>query len=251
MTAEIMDVEIVWGGMQFTPAARGAMPSIGVRTVRRLRGWREPAPSAADTVSHWSVGGQVVMDDRQGARTIEMQGMLRARTAERVQQMQEDMARIAPHSFIVDELDKNLSRLATVRLVDCAFTIVSPLVIDYSVTLVADDPIRYGADTRNLSNGTHTIPNAGDLSASPTLALTGPHSALTITHPGGTYTFTALSSGQSRILDFREGDVWDGSTRVFGAEAGPRPVVRPGGSPWTVSGLGSGSAVLSRYEAWP
>lgn len=237
------------GGQQFVSGSREPGPN-GIRTVRTLRGWFEQAPNADGVETHWSGNGSFVTDYRLGARTIEMRGLLQAPTRQRLMEMRDQLARWRRGTFTVDEQDLGVVREATVRQVDSAFVTVSPLIVDYSLTFVADDPLRYRAGSRTIWNGAPTISNDGDQTAYPILTLEGPHSAVTIEHPGGTYTFAAVPTGQTRVLDFRNGDVWNGQARVFGAESGPRPEVRPGGSQWHVSGLGSGSTLLERYEAW-
>lgn len=242
---------VTLGGLQFVTERTGSLTSSGVRTIARMRGWSDGVPSGDEASPHWSGVGAFVVAQQVNARTVEMRGLLKTRTPQRLWEMRDQFASLKRNTLTVDEQDLGYSRLATVRIVDRDVELVpgAPLIAQYTLTLVADDPLRYGSATRSLSNGTNAIPNAGDEDASPTLTLTGPHSAVTIVHPGGTYTFAALSSG-TRVLDFRNGDVWNASTRVFGVESGPRPVVRSGGSSWTVSGLGAGSATLARYEAW-
>lgn len=159
--------------------------------------------------------------------------------------------RFSKTTFIVADDGEALVRTADVRMVDMDESILTDRLALLTISLVADDPLRYSAESRPLTNGTILLPNRGDATAFGRLTLTAPHGAISIVHPGGTWTFPALASG-SRLVDFRELRVWNAATgaRVFGEGAGPVPRVLPGGSSWTVSGLGAGTAVLSRAEAW-
>ena len=123
-----------------------------------------------------------------------------------------------------------------------------------TLPLVADDPLRYGSGERDLSNGTVSLPNRGDQVAWPVLESSGPHGELSITHPGGTWTVPALDAGLRRTYDFRHGRTYNTSgQRIWGSHtgSGPRPRVEAQGwTEWTISGKGSGSLTLRRFEAW-
>ncbi len=212
--------------------------------------WDSPPPDVSETFAHPSGDGTVTGSTQLGGRTIELVGAIEALDTDDLLPTRDRLARVKAGTFIVNERNGGPSRLASVRRVDLRTQVLSPNYCLFNLFLRADDPLRYTSASRTLSNGSNSISNDGDEHASPTLTLVGPHSALTIVHPDGTYQFAALASGQERVLDFRNGDVWNASTRVFGVESGPRPVVRSGGSTWTVSGLGAGSATLTRFAAW-
>ena len=94
---------------------------------------------------------------------------------------------------------------------------------------------------------------ARDLGIAPGIFAPGPHNAITIAHDYGVWTFPALAAGVERRIDFRQTRVWDGAgSRIFGAGAGAGrvPFTGPGTNTWTVAGLGTGIADLTRTEAW-
>jgi len=216
-----------------------------------LTGWRTRAQDATDGSSHWSGAGQVAGSTATEPRQIILEGYVQGKfTAPgSVEEGLDAIARLSRTTLTVAEDARGLARQADVRVVQMQETRLSSVVAKVTLNLTADDPLRYTAESRVLANGTNLLPNRGDVSAFGRLALTGPHGAISIVHPGGTWTFPALSSG-SRLIDFREVRVWNGNVRVFGVGAGPVPRVQSGGSSWTVSGLSTGSAVLSHGEAW-
>lgn len=252
--ADGRDLRVSLGGVSFF--TRHAAPTDGgVVTLDRLSGWWEGAPDQTDAQDHWSGDGTVAGLVRTGARVVELRGLVKASSMAGALAAKERLTRLRRGLLVVDERGAGMARQAEVRRVDMQFTDHSPRLSSYVLSFVADDPVRYGTSsldkaTGGLGNGTVLVPNRGDAAISPVLELTGPHGAISIQHPGGTYGFAALSTGQSRVLDWRNGDVWNGQTRVFGSETGRRPVVAPGGSSWTVSGLGTGGAVLRRFEGW-
>lgn len=218
-----------------------------------VEGWEDYAPDDTRTMRHQSGDGDVALLRRMGARSIELFGYILA-----VEQPQPMLAvasralrRVRAGVLTVDEHDLGQRLEVDARVVNTpTIRRLSPGFARFSIFLVADDPLRYSTDTLTLRNGSVAVRNLGDATLSPVLDLVGPHGAITITHPGGTYTFAALAAGQRRTLDWRNGDVWNGNVRVFSVEGGRRPAVLAGGSTWTVSGLGTGTATLRRFEAW-
>lgn len=248
--AEVIQVRlgsIPWNAGHGMPA-----PGEWMLTLAELKGWWERVPDATETSPHWSGSGQTASATRQPGRQLIGEGMLLATTEEGPGSLRaafDAIARISSTTLVVAEDD--LVRTAEARITQVESTRISPLSAVITINLTCDDPLRYSAESRRLANGTVLLPNRGDVTAFPRIALTGPHGAISIAHPGGTWTFPALASG-SRLVDFREQRVWNGNQRVFGAAAGSGPVPRvlPGGASWTVSGLSTGRAVLTRAEAW-
>jgi len=232
---------------------RDPLPSSGYAyQLQTVDGWRGPAEDRTVTMEHPSGDGDIALLPRSGPRSIELTGLVSAKERP-VPVLREALARLTQvrrGTLVVDEGPLGLMREADVRVVGVPHRPLTASLASFSLLLVADDPLRFGSSTMRLTNGVVQVPNRGDATLSPVLDLAGPHGALTIVHPGGTYTFPALAAGQSRTLDWRNGDVWNGNVRVFGVEGGRRPAVLAGGSPWTVSGLGAGTATLRRYEAW-
>lgn len=214
-----------------------------------LDGWRTRSQDGTATSEHWSGQGGVPGPRRTPPRQITASGELLGTTAGTVESGMDALSRGLAATLTVAEDARAVVRQADVRVTQVMESRLSPIHSKVTLSLTADDPLRYSAESRLLTNGTSLLPNRGDQTAFGRLLLTGPHDAISIVHPGGTWTFPALASG-SRLVDFREARVWNGNARVFGEGSGPWPRVLPGGSSWTVSGLGAGSAVLSRCEAW-
>lgn len=218
--------------------------------LRSITGWKGPARDNTDVIPHPSGDGVVSMLQRYGARSISLRGAIQARTPAGAVAGEDALTRFQSGVLRITEAGSAGMREVDVRSVNVDLERRSPEYVEWTVDLTADDPYRYGSAVRPLTNGANSIPNRGNVGINPTLDLVGPHGALTITHPGGVYTLSALAAGQRRTLDWRNGDVWADNLRVFGTEGGRRPIVLRGGSGWTVAGLGSGSATLRRYEAW-
>lgn len=220
-----------------------------------LDGWTARTQDGSEVAGHWSGQGQTVGAARSEARQITIRCLLlgsAVRGLGSVSDGIEALSRLSRTTLVVAESSLGLVRCADVRVVEIQPpSRLGGLSANVTLSLTADDPLRYSAESRPLTNGTVLLPNRGDATAFGRLTLTAPHGAISIVHPGGTWTFPALASG-SRLVDFRELRVWNAATgaRVFGEGAGPVPRVLPGGSSWTVSGLGAGTAVLSRAEAW-
>lgn len=236
------------GGIDF--ATSDAAPGDVLYTLSRIRGWWESADDATEVTQHWSGDGDVAFEHRLAARTIEMRGLILARSLRDSLAGRASLAGVRSSVLGVAERSLGFSREASVRRLRVDFETLAPLVIGYTLTLQADDPLRYGSGAIALSNGANTLVNRGDATAYPVLDLVGPHSAITVAHAGGSWSFAALASGQSRTVDLRNGDVWNGDVRAFGAESGPAPVVPASGASWTISGLGTGTARARRTEAW-
>lgn len=224
--------------------------------LKNLAGWDERADDNTTTTAHWSGAGQTASAPGTKARQLTLQAVIRG-TSDRgpgsPRAAADAVARVAKATLTVAEHARAITRQADVRVAQMVTSRTNPWSYLLTLSLVADDPLRYSAESRPLANGANLLPNRGDAAAFPRLALVGPHGGLSIVHPGGTWTLPALGSGVTRQVDFRERHAFDAAgARVFGAGAGSGPVPRvlPGGSTWTITGLGAGSAILSRAEAW-
>ena len=244
---------IWWGGVRLWCCEQPTpTPGSWVVGLDGMEGWDEPAVDASSTFDHPSGDGQIPGLPRLAARRISLSCALDASSVHGPGSLMDAMDAISAQRLVpfrVNEGLRGVSREADVRLVQAQMSRLAPTVGVLTVSLVADDPIRWTSEARTLGNGTTSILNRGSVVAWPLIDLVGPHSALTITHPGGTFTFAALSSGQSRTVDCRNGVVWSGGVRTS-AGAGPWPRVPAGGGSWTVAGLGAGTAMLRRFEAW-
>ena len=237
-----------------TLVTRGATPGTGSASIIGavdMDGWDDDAADATETVPHWSGDGVVASSEhRYGARTITIRGFISGHSVADVARAKNRVKREARGLLSVNEHFIGLTREADTRRVGLIFKRVTPLFTTFTLTLLAEDPLRYAGGSRVLAAGANTIPNGGDEDASPVLTATGPLAATTITHDGGAFTLSAVASGVTRIHDLRNGDVWQGGVRVHGTESGPPPVVRAGGASWTVAGLGAGTLGAARTEAW-
>lgn len=217
--------------------------------VSSIRGWSDLARDATEAIEHWSGDGQQAGLRRSGGRIVQLLGFVRGTPID-VAEAKDELA-AAGGLLVVDDRGRLLAREATVRVTGLTWEETSPVFDRFTMTLVADDPLRYSTESLLLRNGGNTIVNAGTREAWPLLDVTGPHGLVTISHAGGTWSLEATPSGVQRLVDLREGDVWQGGVRVFGLESGPAPVAARGENPWTVSGLGSGMVRARRFEAWP
>lgn len=219
-----------------------------------ISGWWDSVDDMTTVLDHPSGDGFVAGTTRLDRRLITLTGVIESTKdfgPGSVQAAADTLRRMKRATLVVDETRRGLA-----REVDCRIRVAigggpAPWLASYVVSAVADDPLLYNAGTRPLTSG--VLANRGDMTAWPIVELVGPHSALAITHPGGTWTLPALGSGVQRTVDCRNGRVFDADgVRVFGvgAGSGPWPRVPAGGGEWTVSGLGSGAARLRRWEAW-
>lgn len=250
-----MAYQVTLGGIQIR-ASRAHIPAAGEWALYlvRLDGWRVRGNDNTDTSAAWSGQGQVAGQESREARAITIACDLVGTADDGPGSPLEGLdavSRLGRTTLTVSEDGRGLVRTCGVRLVEVQESRIGTQFSQLTLSLTADDPLRYSAESRPLKNGANLLPNRGDATAFGRLTLTAPHGAISIVHPGGTWTFPALASG-SRLVDFRELRVWNAATgaRVFGEGAGPVPRVLSGGSSWTVSGLGAGTAVLSRAEAW-
>lgn len=236
-------IRVRYAGLEFNAVRRDTL------TVRDLPGWWEGAPDETETIRHPGGDGDIQTLRRLGARTIELVGSIHAgRGGSAIEQLGR-IQRARSGTLVVSERGGDFSREADVRQTGLPYKQHTPTFIQFSLFLRADDPLRYGSGVMDLKAAT-VLPNRGDVTAAPVLDVTGPHGALTVVHAAGTWTLAALASGQSRTVDLRNGDVWNGQARVFGSTSGPAAVVPSGGASWTVTGLGAGAARVRRYEAW-
>lgn len=220
--------------------------------VQRIDGWWMPAPSATAEVGAPSGDGVLPLYPRMGARPITLDGFVAAerRTPSGVlEEALDALARARSGTLVVNELKRGLSREADCRVTDMKVTRLSDRTAKVTLSLQADDPLRYGSGVQALKNGRNVLLNPGDARAWPVLEVKGPTSKLTIVDSAGTFTLPAVPSGQSRTVDGRNGEVWNGNNRVFDA-TGLWPRVLVGGAEWNVSGIGSGSVLVRRFQAW-
>lgn len=243
-------VRVTLGDVEF--ASRYVYPRGGVILVlTSMEGWWEAAEPTTETFNAFTGHGVVAGMEKFGPRTITLSVLIASGPEEywRVDQEVERLGRLRSTTLYVDEEHAGVAREADVRVVQMRTDRPHPSMARVTVTCQADDPLRYSSDSMALTAAT-TLDNPGDMIAYPLIDLVGPHRALTITGNGGVTTVVATPSGTARTVDLRHGVVWQGSTRVAGALSGRLVSVPPGGTSWTVTGLGSGTATVRRFEAW-
>ena len=249
MAAQYRDLDVSIGGVTFsTTGQEWAITQDSLIVMQSLTGWWDSVRVSTSTFDHSSGDGVVAGMQELEARTVTVSGFVAARTPAALMEARDTVSR-ASGVMTIDERARMLSREATVRKVGLTWQRRTALLEFFTLTLQADDPLLYGSGVRDLSNGANVLVNRGDRTAWPVLEVSGT-GALTIAHAGGSYSLTATPSNQTRVVDLRNGDVWNGNVRMFGVESGPAPRVAPGGGSWTVSGIGSGSARVRRFEAW-
>ena len=249
---------VTLGGLVFSTGADRPQGSGFLLSLHRIVGWDESADDRTSTWGHWSGDGDSAGRLRWGVREVALEGMVlgtvgyglgspsEAHTA--IMRKRSSTLRVSEVNGLTLEADVRIKSLQMTRRRGW------PKWADFTLSLVADDPLRYGSGERSLSNGTVSLPNRGDQMAWPVLESSGPHGELSITHPGGTWTVPALDAGLRRTYDFRHGRTYNTSgQRIWGSHtgSGPRPRVEAQGwTDWTISGKGSGSLTLRRFEAW-
>ena len=228
-------------------------PDMGSRWVLRsggLAGWRTTTTDRTATQRRPAAGGLIVGRPDAEARQLVVSAMLLGATAQDVSRSLDRLAVLRRTTLTVAEHDRQLVREADVRITQVQETATTPTITDLTISMVADDPLRYSSAWIPITNGTQLLANAGDQTAWPIVELVGPHSPLTVQHPGGTLQLSALAVGVRRIIDCRTGALFNtAGVRVAGA-SGAWPLVPAGGGSWVISGLGAGSARVKRSEAW-
>jgi hypothetical protein len=186
------------------------------------------------------------------ARQLAVSAVLLGASAVDVEDALDALSRLRRTLLQVAPLDSPL-RESDVRITSVLETPASPEITNVTITIVADDPLRYSAQWQTIANGSNTVINRGGATAWPVIELVGPHPGATIAHPGGVWVMPALAAGVVRTIDCRGGAVRNSAGgRLWSqlASTGPWPRVPPGGTVWTVSGLGAGTARAKRLEAW-
>ena len=230
----------------------GPEPALGewICTLRDWDGWLTSAPDDTSTTPHRSGDGVVRGVPRLGPRPVRLEGLVKGSSDWGRGSVADAIAtldRIRWGTLRVEERE-GFSREADVNT-KWAFDSFSLRVSRYTLTLVADDPLRHSSGDLLLGAGATTIPNRGNVQAWPRIYASGPLT-MSIDAPGGRFRLS-IPAG-AHVVDTRDGVVWssDGQ-RVHGAASGPWPYVLPGGSRWTVNDLSAtGKIRIDRHEAW-
>ena len=221
--------------------------------VNRLVGWWESAPDSTKTVDAPWGDGSLAFARRFGARPISLSGFVVVQDGRTGGVLEEALDRLAAsHSgtLVVDELRRGVSREVDVRLTDMQVSRLGGSAASVTLSLQADDPLRYGTSVLDLKNGRNVLLNPGDAVAFPRIVVLGPTNNFTITHAGGVFTLPNVPSTETWTVDGREGNVFDDFGNRVQVPYSPFPWVDRGGAEWQVAGLTSGLATVHRFEAW-
>ena len=232
-------------------AARELHETGSVIAMRDLDGWYDLPRDASSTVTAWSASGTTAGAPRRDARTIKVIGWVQAASREQLLVQKDRLTNLSRGVLSVRERSRAMHRESDVRPIGLVWARVTPLFEQFTLTLQADDPLRYSSTPVDLKNGALVLPNRGKVRAFPVVTIEAAQaSRVTIAHPGGSFSVEPFSWGW-RVIDGRTGGFYNAEGgRLFGQGLGVPPRVEPGGSTWTISGLGAGAARAVRTEAW-
>src|SRR5699024_6701707 len=149
----------------------------------QLKGWFDSAPDDTSDVDHWTGDGSIHGMLRRKGRTIEIGGVVAAVDGRRLAEAKRTFGAQRVAKLVVSESDLTVE--ADVRRITLKWDDINLSHSRFSLTLLADDPLRYGG-SRVLKNGSNVLVNRGDVDAFPVLELAGPSGGeVKITHPGG------------------------------------------------------------------
>ncbi|WAC65187.1 hypothetical protein OVA14_07240 [Agrococcus sp. SL85] len=242
---------ITFGSFEFVTAWHERPPAAAVVVANAMTGWDDAPQDDSETFEHPSGDGLESGLDRYGARTITVAGFIDADNVAALQAAKRRLKRERRGVLVVDDRASLLALEADVRRLTLTWQRVTETHERFTLVLLADDPLRYTNATQRLIVGANTLANDGDERAWPLLTFTGPTGAVTITHPGGAWTLTATAAGSTRVVDLRNGDIWQDGVRIFGADSGPAPsIAAETTATWQVANLGSGRLGARRIGAY-
>ena len=232
--------------------------------IQHISGWWEPAPVLNDEVKIPGSDGVLRIGSRLGPRPITIGGFIACESHQPTGLLEEgldQLARLHRGLLKISELKRGIYREADAHVTDVQISREKDWLAKVTISLQADDPLRYGVSEMPLSPHTILL-NPGDARCWPVLELTGSIEDIRIVHPGGTFTHASLAANQTVVVDGSKGAVFNKRTGQRTWDwSGPFPRVDPGGAEWDTTGfpaLGSsetGIEVLSgtsvrRFQAW-
>lgn len=227
----------------------GAAPAL---VLTDLKGWDNAAPIETETYKSRTGHGQEAGLRQLGAHSYTVQVAVLAcpESTFSAADMVDDLKRLSRTTL---RTIGATAREADVRVTQKLASRVSDLSYLVTLTLTADDPLRYNSGFVDLPAGTSLLPNSGDAQAFPVLEVSG---LLTfyIAHPGASAAapWKANVPSGKHIIHTRTGRMYNAASGALVPNTlfGPSPYVLPGGSEWTITGISSGLIRVRRWEAW-
>ena len=223
-----------------------------------MRGWDDSTDDTAQVYPHFSGHGQIAGTRRLGPRQVLLQGLVKAKRGFGHGSLSTVSALVKRHKrTTLHVVEGSLARELDVRVGWQATRVPgAPHLANFTLSLLADDPLAYTSGSLALPSGSTLLPNCGNELAQPQIEFSGPGTLL-IDHPGGRLSVTTTDS-RVRTIDARRGTIYDppfsdgrpGNRWIHpvSAVSGAWPYVLPGGSEWTIGG--TSSVTVRRWEAW-
>lgn len=247
---EYMTVE--WGGLEFTTDPRGGdAPHL---LIRDFSGWSDGWTDSSSTAETPGGRGVMVTERKVSPRAVSLTAY-----ASWEAPLLQDSESLFSLIETLEDADGDLllvrepgivAREASVRVISRSITPVSRFSAVLSLTMQADDPLRYSADEVALPAGrTVTLRNRGTHDSGPFVTVTGPTKAAPkVRFAGSTVTAPrALTKGQVWTVDYAEGEMRVNGSLVFPMFKSWPTIARGGSASCMVS---EGVASVKRVSAW-
>ena len=221
-----------------------------------LEGWWEPVNDTTETTRHPVGDGDISFRPRQGGRVITVTGMIQTdpNTPDpgRLLALMDDVnAQTRSGTLLVDEHMRSMSRQVDVRRQSLQMTPLSHAYAIFTLVLTADDPLRYGSESKYLPQNVVTnVQNFGDAPRCyPILEWSG-----ATTKPGVNFgriewrLDVQTNANDHMLVDCREGAVFKNGSRIFPDWTGPWPYIYGNDTfPFTTFGA---PMTIRRKSAW-
>lgn len=243
---------IDWGGLEFTTDPRGGdAPHL---LIRDLSGWSDGWTDSSSTADAPGGRGVMVTERKVSPRAVSLTAY-----ASWEAPLLRDSDGLFSLTEVLEDADGDtltvyepgiVAREASVRLISRSITPVSRFSAVLTLTLQADDPLRYSAESVPLPAGRAvTLRNTGTHDSFPYVTVTGPTRTVPkVKFAGSTVTAPkALTKGQVWTLDFAGGEMRIDGSLVFPLFKSWPHIVRGGSASCTVS---EGDASVKRVSAW-
>ncbi|WRS30606.1 endonuclease/exonuclease/phosphatase family protein [Actinomycetaceae bacterium MB13-C1-2] len=140
-------VSLTWGGLigqTYAPLVTDGW----IWGVQKISGWWSPSPNSTREVDAPSGDGKLALDPRLGVRPVTIEGFVQVEDRQAVgilEQALDALAAVRSGVLVVRELKRGVSREADCRLMDMQVTKVSDRLAKVTLSLQADDPLRYSS----------------------------------------------------------------------------------------------------------